>query len=141
MASKLTSFSEIAIMNNVDDLVEVRSETSNGVGLVKLTFQPYVDMNTALSQATGVSQTILRRVPQGTTPPLIVRTSPSSVPIVQLVMSSDTMSSGQLFDYARLTLRTQLQSVPGMRISLPYGGASRQFMIDPSSPMPCTPST
>ena len=130
MASKLTSFSEIAIMNNVDDLVEVRSETSNGVGLVKLTFQPYVDMNTALSQATGVSQTILRRMPQGTTPPLIVRTSPSSVPIVQLVMSSDTMSSGQLFDYARLTLRTQLQSVPGMRISLPYGGASRQVMID-----------
>ena len=76
MASKLTSFSEIAIMNNVDDLVEVRSESSNGVGLVKLTFQPYVDMNTALSQVTGVSQTILRRMPQGTTPPLIIRTSP-----------------------------------------------------------------
>ena len=130
MASKLTSFSEIAIMNNVDDLVEVRSESSNGVGLVKLTFQPYVDMNTVLSQVTGVSQTILRRMPQGTTPPLIIRTSPSSVPIVQLVMSSDTMSSGQLFDYARLTLRAQLQSVPGMRISLPYGGASRQVMID-----------
>jgi multidrug efflux pump subunit AcrB len=130
MASKLTSFSEIAIMNNVDDLVEVRSETSNGVGLVKLTFQPYVNMNTALSQVTGVSQTILRRMPQGTTPPLVVRTSPSSVPIVQLVMSSDTMSNGQLFDYARLTLRTQLQSVPGLRISLPYGGASRQVMVD-----------
>jgi multidrug efflux pump subunit AcrB len=130
MASKMTSFSEIAIMNNVDDLIEVRSETSNGVGLVKLIFQPYVDMNTALSQATGVSQTILRRMPPGTTPPLIVRTSPSSVPIVQLVMSSDTLSSGQLFDYARLTLRGQLQSVAGLRISLPYGGASRQVMID-----------
>lgn len=130
MASKMTSFSEIAIMNNVDDLIEVRSETSNGVGLVKLTFQPYVDMNTAMSQATGVSQTILRRMPQGTTPPLIIRTSPSSVPIVQLVIASDTMSSGQLFDYARLTLRAQLQSVPGMRISLPYGGAARQVMID-----------
>lgn len=130
MASKITSFSEIAIMNNVDDLIEVRSETSNGVALVKLIFQPYVDRNTALSQATGVSQTILRRMPQGTTPPLVVRTSPSSVPIVQLVMSSDTLSSGQLFDYARLTLRGQLQSVAGLRISLPYGGASRQVMID-----------
>lgn len=130
MASKITSFSEIAIMNNVDDLIEVRSETSNGVALVRLIFQPYVDMNTALSQATGVSQTILRRMPQGTTPPLVVRTSPSSVPIVQLVMSSDTLSSGQLFDYARLTLRGQLQSVAGLRISLPYGGASRQVMID-----------
>jgi len=130
MASKLTSFSEIAILNNVDDLVEVSSQTSNGVGLVKLVFQPYVDMNMAMSQVTGVSQTILRRMPQGTTPPLVVRTSPSSVPIVQLVMSSDTLSSGQLFDYARLALRSQLQSVPGLRISLPYGGASRQVMID-----------
>ncbi|MFH1499950.1 MAG: efflux RND transporter permease subunit, partial [Verrucomicrobiota bacterium] len=130
MASKLTSFSEIAVLNNVDDLAEVRSETSNGIALVKLRFQPYVDMATALSQTTSVSQTILRRMPTGSTPPLIVRTSPSSVPIIQLVMSSDTMSSGQLFDYARLTLRGQLQSIPGMRISLPYGGASRQVMID-----------
>lgn len=130
MASKISSFSEIAVMNNVDDLVEVRSESSNGVALVKLRFQPYVDINTALSQTTGVSQTILRRMPIGTVPPLIVRTSPSSVPIIQLVMSSAMMSSGQFFDYARLALRTQLQSVPGMRISLPYGGAARQVMVD-----------
>jgi multidrug efflux pump subunit AcrB len=130
MASKITSFSEIATLNNVDDLQEVRSETSNGIALVKLRFQPYVDINTAMSQATGVSQTILRRMPTGTTPPLVVRTSPSSVPIVQLVMSSDTMTNGQLYDYSRLTLRAQLQSVPGMRISLPYGGAARQVMVD-----------
>ena len=130
MASKITSFSEIATLNNVDDLLEVRSETSNGIGLVKLRFQPYVNINTAMSQATGVSQTILRRMPAGTTPPLIVRTSPSSVPIVQLVMSSNTMTGGQLYDYSRLALRAQLQSVPGMRISLPYGGAARQIMVD-----------
>lgn len=130
MAAKISSFSEIAILNNVDDLQEVRSETSNGIGLVKLKFQPYVDINTALAQTTSVSQTIIRRMPPGTTPPLIVRTSPSSVPIIQLVISSDTMTDGQLFDYARLTLRAQLQSVPGMRISLPYGGAARQVMVD-----------
>ncbi|MES2657849.1 MAG: efflux RND transporter permease subunit [Verrucomicrobiota bacterium] len=130
MASKITSFSEIATLNNVDDLQEVRSETSNGIALVKLRFQPYVNINTAMSQVTGVSQTILRRMPAGTTPPLVVRTSPSSVPIVQLVMASDTMTSGQLFDYSRLALRTQLQSIPGMRISLPYGGAARQVMVD-----------
>lgn len=130
MASKITSFSEIATLNNVDDLREVRSETSNGIALVKLKFQPYVDINTAMSQVTGVSQTILRRMPTGTTPPLVVRTSPSSVPIVQLVMASDTMTSGQLYDYSRLALRAQLQSIPGMRISLPYGGAARQVMVD-----------
>lgn len=130
MASKLTSFSEIATMNSVDDLLEVRSETSNGIGLVKLKFQPYVNINSALSQATAVSQTIIRRMPPGTTPPLIVQTSPSNVPILQMVISSDTKTGGELFDYARLALRAQLQSIPGMRISLPYGGAARQVMVD-----------
>lgn len=130
MTAKLTSFSEIAAMNNVDDLAEVSSETSNGIALVKLRFQPYADMPTATAQVASISQTILRRMPTGTTPPLIVRTSPSSVPIIQMVLSSDTMTNGQLYDYARLTLRSQLQSIPGMRISLPYGGAPRQIMID-----------
>ena len=130
MAAKLTSFSETAAMNNVDNLAEVRSETSNGVALVKLRFQPTADMPTAIAQVTSVSQAILRRMPAGTTPPLVIRTSPSSVPIVQLVVASDSMSSGQLFDYARFTLRAQLQSIPGMRITLPYGGAARQIMID-----------
>lgn len=130
MASKITSFSEIASLNNIDDLAEVRSETQNGAALVRLRFQPSVNVSTALAQATSVSQTILRRMPAGTTPPLIVRTSPSSVPIVQLVVSSNTLSNGQLYDYARLSMRSQLQSIPGMRISLPYGGAARQVMID-----------
>jgi multidrug efflux pump subunit AcrB len=130
MAAKITSFSETGLMNNVDDLAEVRSETSNGVALVKLRFQPYANMATAVAQATSVSQAILRRMPAGTTPPLVIRTSPSSVAIVQLVVASDSLSSGQLFDYARFNLRAQLQSIPGMRISLPYGGAARQIMID-----------
>lgn len=130
MASKITSFSEIASLNNIDDIAEVRSETSNGSAIVRIRFQPSVNIATAISQAVSVSQTIIRRMPQGTTPPLIVRTSPSSVPIIQLVISSNTMSGGQLFDYARLTLRSQLQSIPGMRISLPYGGSARQVMVD-----------
>ena len=130
MAAKITTFSETGTMNNVDDLAEVRSETSNGIALVKLRFQPYANMPTAIAQTTSVSQAILRRMPAGTAPPLVIRTSPSSVPIVQLVVASDSMSSGQLFDYARFTLRAQLQSIPGMRISLPYGGAARQVMVD-----------
>lgn len=130
MASKITSFSEIAALNNVDDIAEVRSETSNGAALVRIRFQPSVNIANAMTQTSSVAQTILRRMPQGTTPPLIVRTSPSSVPIIQLVVSSDTMSSSQLFDFARLQLRAQLQSIPGMRISLPYGGGARQVMID-----------
>ncbi len=130
MATKLTSFSELAIMNNVDDLREVRSETINGVGIVRITFQPGTDVTTAFSQVTSVSQTILRRMPTGTNPPLIVPYVPSSVPIIQLVLASDTLTDGALYDYARLQLRSQIQSIRGLRLTLPYGGASRQVMID-----------
>ncbi len=130
MASKLTSFSELAIMNNVDNLREVRSETINGVGIVRITFQPGTNVTDAFAQVTSVSQTILRRMPTGTNPPLIVPYVPSSVPIIQLVLASDTLTDGALYDYARLQLRAQIQSIPGIRLTLPYGGAPRQVMID-----------
>ncbi|MBI1648655.1 efflux RND transporter permease subunit [Hyphomicrobium sulfonivorans] len=130
MASKLTSFSELAVMNNVDNIREVRSETVNGVGIVRVTFQPGTNVTDAFAQVTSVSQTILRRMPPGTNPPLIVPYVPSSVPIIQLVLASDTLTDGALYDYARLALRAQIQSIPGIRLTLPYGGASRQVMID-----------
>ncbi|MFA5952035.1 MAG: efflux RND transporter permease subunit [Hyphomicrobium sp.] len=130
MASKLTSFSELAILNNVDNLREVRSETINGVGVVRIAFQPGTNVTDAFAQVTSVSQTILRRMPTGTNPPLIVPYIPSSVPILQLVLASDKLTDGALYDYARLQLRAQIQSIRGIRLSLPYGGASRQVMID-----------
>lgn len=130
MAGKLTSFSELAVMNNVDNLLEVRSETLNGVAIVRVSFQPGTDVTNAFAQVTAVSQTILRRMPPGTNPPLITPFVPSSVPILQLVLASDKLTDGALFDYARLQLRAQIQSIPGIRLSLPYGGAARQVMID-----------
>lgn len=130
MAGKLTSFAEIATLNNVDDIVEVRSETSDGIAVVKIEFQPQADIGIALSQVTSVSQTILRRMPPGTTPPLIVRSSQSSQPIVNLVLGSDTLDEAALYDYARLQLRSQVQNIPGVRMTLPYGGAARQVMVD-----------
>ncbi|WP_072390709.1 efflux RND transporter permease subunit [Hyphomicrobium sp. CS1GBMeth3] len=130
MASKLTSFSELAIMNNVDNIRELRSETLNGVAIVRIAFQPGTNVTNAFAQVTSVSQTILRRMPPGTTPPLIIPYIPSSVPVLQLVLASDTLNDGALFDYARLQLRAQIQSIPGIRLTLPYGGAARQVMID-----------
>ena len=130
MASKLTSFSELAIMNNVDDIRELRSETLNGVAIVRIAFQPGTNVTNAFAQVTSVSQTILRRMPAGTTPPLIIPFVPSSVPVLQLILASDTLNDGALYDYARLQLRAQIQSIPGIRLSLPYGGAARQVMID-----------
>lgn len=130
VASKLTSFSEISILNNVDDLREVRSESLSGIGIVRIDFQPSVNLERALAQLTAVSQTILRRMPSGTSPPLVVRNNVSSTPVLQLVLSSDAMTEAQLYDYARLQLRSQIQSIPGIRMTLPYGGAARQIMVD-----------
>ncbi len=98
MATRVSSFSELAILNNVDDIREVRSETSNGVAVVKVFFQPYVDIDVAISQTVAVSQTILRRMPPGMQPPLIVRYSQSSAPILQLALSSDSVPEAALFD-------------------------------------------
>ncbi len=130
MASKITSFSELATLNNVDNIKEISSQTTNGVGLVRVEFQPNVEIDVALSQVASVSQTILRRMPPGTSPPIVVRNNLSSRPIMSMVVSSDTLSQSQLADYARLQLRGQIQSVGGMRLTLPYGGAIRQIMID-----------
>lgn len=130
MAAKLTSFSEVAIMNSVDDLREVRSVTLNGVSLVRIDFQPTVSLDRALGQVTAVSQTILRRMPPGTSPPLVIRNNVSNTPVLMLALSSDTLTQAQLYDYARLQLRSQIQTIPGIRMTLPYGGAARQIMVD-----------
>ncbi len=79
-------------MNNVDNVRELRSETLNGVGIVRTSFQPGTDVTSAFAQVTSVSQTILRRMPPGTNPPLIVPYVPSSVPVIQLVLASDTLN-------------------------------------------------
>lgn len=130
MAAKITTFGEIAILNNVDNIRDVRSETLTGAAVIRVTFQPGTDVTAAFTQITAVSQTILRRMPPGTSPPLIVPFVPSSVPVLQLVLASDVLNSGALYDYGRLQLRSQIQSIPGLRLTLPYGGASRQIMID-----------
>lgn len=130
MAAKLTSFSESAIMNSVDDIKEVRSETLTGASIMRIDFQPTVSLDRALGQITAVSQTILRRMPPGTSPPLVMRNNISSTPVLLLVLSSDSLTEAQLYDYARLQLRAQIQTIPGIRMTLPYGGAARQIMVD-----------
>ncbi len=130
VAAKMTSFSEAAILNTVDDLKEVSSQTLNGMAIVRIDFQPNVSLERALGQITAVSQTILRRMPPGTSPPLVIRNNVSSTPVLQLVLSSDSLTEAQLYDYARLQLRSQIQTIPGIRMTLPYGGAARQIMVD-----------
>ncbi|MFT3761878.1 MAG: efflux RND transporter permease subunit [Pseudoxanthomonas sp.] len=130
VAAKMTSFSEAAILNSVDDIRQVTSTTINGAAIVRIDFQPTVSLDRALGQITSVSQTILRRMPPGTSPPLVVRNNVSSTPVLQLVLSSDSLTEAQLYDYARLQLRSQIQTIPGIRMTLPYGGTPRQIMVD-----------
>lgn len=130
MAAKVTTFSEVSIMNNVDNIKSIRSQTMSGTAIVQVDFQSGVDIANAMAQATSVSQTIIRRMPKGITPPLMVQYNQSSQPIIQLAISSDTLSSAQVADFARLRLRGMIQSIDGVRMTLPYGGTTRLINID-----------
>ena len=100
------------------------------MGVVKIFFQPNVDINAAQAQVTSISQTILKQLPAGATPPIILVYNASSVPIIQLALSGDSLSQPELFDLAQNFIRPQLTTVPGAQLPYPYGGATRQVQID-----------
>jgi multidrug efflux pump subunit AcrB len=97
---------------------------------VKIFFQPGVDVNLAMAQVTAFGQTLLRFMPPGVQPPLILKYNAATVPILQLAMSSDTLTESQLFDTGNQIVRTQIGTVYGAAIPYPYGGAARQVQID-----------
>lgn len=130
MEGQVTTFSEYAISNNVANLQRVESQTMPGLALIKIYFQPGTNIDGAIAQVTAVSQTILRRMPPGTQPPLILRYNASSVPILQLSLSSDTRTETQVSDYAQFGIRNQIVTVPGTVLPLPFGGKPRQIMVD-----------
>jgi multidrug efflux pump subunit AcrB len=130
MQQRLTTFSEYSLASNVSNIRTVESQTLNGVGIIKIYFHPRVKIEVAQSQVTAVSQAILRRMPPGTTPPTILRFNASSVPIVQLALSSKTLTESQLYDYGIYRVRQQLATIPGITFPAPYGGRSRQIVVD-----------
>ena len=130
MAAKISSWSEIAIINNVDNVQEVTSQTLSGVAVIRIAFQPDVDIPKSLAQITSISQTIMKRMPPGMTPPNILQYNQSRTPIMQLVLSSSTLPDSKLADFSRMQLRSMVQSIPGVLLTLPYGAANRQIMVD-----------
>jgi CzcA family heavy metal efflux pump len=130
MADRIITNSERALSITVNDIEHTESQSSNGIGVMKIFFQPTVNIQTALAQTTAMAQTILRGLPPGTTPPLIIMYSASSIPIVQLGLSSRTLPEQQLFDLGNNFLRTQLTTVPGAATPYPYGGKLRQIQVD-----------
>jgi CzcA family heavy metal efflux pump len=130
MEGRLTSSYERVLTTLVDNIEHIESTTYNGIALVRVFLQPGASLDTANAQVTAASQTILRQLPPGTQPPLILNYSASSVPILQLGLSSRTLSEAQLNDLGLNFVRTQLVTVPGAVIPYPYGGKQREVIID-----------
>jgi CzcA family heavy metal efflux pump len=130
MAGRITAQVERYATTLVNDIEHVESRSYPGMAVVKIFFQPGVDINLAMSQVSAFGQTILRFMPQGIQPPLILKYNAATVPILQLAMSSDTATESQLFDFGNQVVRTQIGTVYGASIPYPYGGATRQVQID-----------
>src|ERR1700728_1939551 len=130
MEGRVTSVYERILTTTVDNIEHIESITLNGQGIVKIFLQPGTSLDTANAQVTAISQTILRQLPSGALPPLIINYSASSVPILQLGLSGKGLSEQQLNDMGQNFLRPQLVTVPGAVIPYPYGGKQRQVMID-----------
>jgi multidrug efflux pump subunit AcrB len=130
MGNRITSVTERALTTLVDDIEHIESQSLNGIAVVKVFFQPHADINKAIAQVTAISQTQLRQLPPGTTPPLVITYNASTVPILQLALSGKTLSEQQLFDYGVNFIRTRLITIPGAAIPYPYGGKQRQVQVD-----------
>ncbi|MFM0276824.1 efflux RND transporter permease subunit [Paraburkholderia sediminicola] len=130
MANRITSNYERALTSDVDDIEHIESQSLNGVSVVKIFFHPGADINRAIAEAASNSASILRVLPPGTLPPNIITYNASTVPILQLGLSSNTLSEQQLYDLGNSQIRTQLATVQGASVPLPFGGKVRQIMVD-----------
>src|SRR5712671_1885792 len=130
MSDRIVSPTERALTTLVNDIEHLESQSLNGVAVVKIYFRPSANIQTALAQVTAISQTGIRFLPPGTTPPLIIQYSASSVPILQIGLSSKTLPEQQLNDLALNFVRTQLITVEGAAVPYPYGGKSRLVSVD-----------
>lgn len=129
-ANFITSVFERAVTTTVNNIEHIESESIIGLNVVKLFFQPDVNINAALAEVTSISQTIIHNLPRGARPPLILTYDASTVPIMQLILSSSVLSGEEVNDLANNFVRTQLATVHGAAIPYPYGGKTRQIDVD-----------
>jgi len=130
MEKRMVTISERSLTTTVNDIEHLESQSLNGVSVVKVFFHPQAKIEAAVAQISAVCQAILRIFPPGTTAPFIVRYSATNVPVLQLSVSSDTLTEQQLYDYGLNFIRTQLYSVEGITLPGPYGGRPRQIIVD-----------
>jgi multidrug efflux pump subunit AcrB len=130
MSDRIVSVTERSLTTTVDNIEHIESQSLYGVAVTKVFLQPTANIQRGIAQITAISQTQLRQLPAGTTPPLILAYSASSVPVLQLALSGQNLSEQQLNDYGLNFIRTQLITVPGASVPYPYGGKQRQVQVD-----------
>jgi multidrug efflux pump subunit AcrB len=130
MEQRIVTNYERALTTTVNDIEHVESQTLSGVAVIKIFFQPGASTDAATAQVTAISQAVLRQMPPGITPPLVIRYSASNVPILQLALGSDSLSEQQLFDLGVNFVRADIATVQGAQLPWPYGGKQRQIVVD-----------
>src|ERR1700739_1898146 len=134
MSDRIVSVTERNLTTVVDNIEHVESQSLYGIAVVKVFLQPNASLDRAIAQITASSQTQLRLLPAGTTPPLVIAYSASSWPVMQLALSGQGLSEQQLNDYGLNFIRTQLITIPGTAVPYPYGGKQRQIQVDLTPP-------
>ncbi|RDS86179.1 efflux RND transporter permease subunit [Dyella psychrodurans] len=133
MTNRITTPFERALTSDVDNIEHIESQTVNGTSVIKVYFHQGADINRAIAEAVSSAQSIIRVLPPGTLPPLVISYNASTVPILQLALSSHSLSEQQLYDLGNNFIRTQLATVQGAAVPLPFGGKVRQIMVDINS--------
>ncbi len=130
LSSRIATNFERSITTTVNDVEHIESQTVNGFSVIKIYFQPHVNIAQAVAQVTANAQSTLRAFPVGTTPPNILQFNASNVPILQLALSGKGLSEQQLFDFGQNVIRGQLAEINGAAVGSPYGGKTRQILVD-----------
>ncbi len=130
MTGRITSNFERALTTTVDNIEHIESQTLVGISVIKIYFHPGTNVDAGVAQTTAIAQTVLRSMPQGTVPPLIITYNASTVPVLELALSGHGLSEQSLFDIGNNFFRTQLATVQGASIPYPYGGKQRQVQVD-----------
>jgi multidrug efflux pump subunit AcrB len=130
MEKRIVNNYERYLTTAVNDIEHIESQSLTGISVIKIYFQPGAKIEAATAQVTAVSQTAVRQMPPGTTPPFIIRYSASNVPILQIALESSSLSEQQLFDYGVNFIRADVATIQGTQLPYPYGGKQRQIMID-----------
>jgi multidrug efflux pump subunit AcrB len=130
MGNRISAQNERSLTTTVSDIEHIESTSLAGISVIKVFFQPTANIQTAIAQVVAIEQAQLRQLPPGITPPLIIKYSASSIPVVQLGLSSQTLPEQKVFDTAINVLRPQLITIPGVAIPFPYGGKNRLISVD-----------